>query len=127
MISIQITGLEEINDAFKKAPEFIVECIGQALMNSIAMVETEAKRLTPVDTGLLRSSIGGEQGWSYVEGLTAGVGTNVKYAFFVETGNAKHKVGQSHFMETGAKNATNYIQSEMEKAMEKLANKLVNK
>jgi len=124
MISIRFTGLTDLINNFGKSSEFLESVIGKALKNSIAMVETEAKRLTPVDTGLLRSSIGGTQGYSYVRGLTAGVGTNVKYAIYVNEGSGKHKVGQSHFMEGGVENATSYIEKEFEKAMVELSVKL---
>lgn len=124
MISLKITGLTDLRGRFNKAPDFIEKVIGKALKNSIAMVETEAKRLTPVDTGLLRSSIGGTQGYSYIKGLTAGVGTNVKYAVYVNEGSASHKIGQSHFMEDGVKNATSYIKDEFKKAMITLSEKL---
>lgn len=50
-----------------------------------ARVETEAKRRCPIDTGRLRSSIRTEL--VTVDGqLAAKVGTNVKYAIFVERG-----------------------------------------
>lgn len=126
MISLRLTGLDNLQKNFSRSPELVELVVGQALANSIAMIETEAKRLTPVDTGLLRSSIGGAQGFSYVKGLTAGVGTNVKYAIFVELGNGKHKVGQSHFMEDGAKNAMPYVEREFEKAMVELSEKLTS-
>lgn len=46
-------------------------------------VETEAKRLAPVDTGRLRASVVSE---FRRDGLGATVGTNVQYAAFVEFG-----------------------------------------
>lgn len=127
MIRIRFTGLNELKGRFDHAPAFLEAAVGKALANSIAMVETESKRLTPVDTGLLRSSIGGEQGYSYIRGLTAGVGTNVKYAIYVELDErARHSIGQAHFMEGGAQNAESYIVKEFEGAMIALAEKLAS-
>ena len=127
MVNLRFTGLEDLKNNFRKAPYFLEQVIGRALKKSIAMVETEAKRLTPVDTGLLRSSIGGVQGYSFIRGLTAGVGTNVRYAIYVEEGRGSHRVGQSHFMSGGAKNASPYVEREFEKAMVELSNKLTRK
>lgn len=45
------------------------------------LLESEAKKRAPVDTGRLRSSI-----ISIIEDLTGTVGTNVEYAEFVEFG-----------------------------------------
>ena len=45
------------------------------------LVERDAKKLCPVDTGRLRSSITHE-----IEGMTGYVGTNVEYARAVELG-----------------------------------------
>ena len=126
MISVRFTGLENLEKGFAKTPRFLEAVVKVALKRSIGMVETEAKRLTPVATGLLRSSIGGVQGYSYVRGLTAGVGTNVQYAIYVEgSDRARHSIGQAHFMEQGVENSRKYIKSEFEKAMVLLANKIV--
>lgn len=124
MITVSFTGLEPLIRNFGNSPSLIEKVIGQALGKSIAMVETESKTRTPVDTGLLRSSIGGAMGYSYVKGLTAGVGTNVKYAWAVHEGNGRHKVGERKFMEKGASAATPFITKQMEGAMTKLADEL---
>ncbi len=121
-----MTGLADLQEKFKIAGDaMLIDVIQEALGKSIAMVETAAKRLTPVATGLLRSSIGGEQGFSFVRGLTAGVGTNVKYAIYVEMNDdARHTVGQAHFMEQGYKNSEQFVQAQFQGALEKLAKKL---
>lgn len=124
-LSIKITGLEDLKKWFDKAPDMLFNVIGKALSNSIAMVETESKRRTPVDTGLLQSSIGGQggtQGYSFVRGLTAGVGTNVNYAIYVHEGRGRHKVGERKFMEKGLQASAAYIESEFEKALNNLVN-----
>ncbi len=60
-----------------------------------------------------------------MRGLTAGVGTNVHYAIFVESNEgAKHRVGGAHFMERGGEASMPFIKSQFEKAMENLAGDL---
>lgn len=125
MISIEISGLKKLEKKFKESSDVFRREMNVALGKAIAMVETESKRLTPIDTGLLRSSIGGELGYSFVRGLTAGVGTNVKYAYFVHEGYARHKIGERKFMEKGAEAAQEFIKGEVAAALERLAKQLV--
>jgi len=124
MISISITGLDKLHENFGQGQKFLEQELNRALGRSIAMAGTESQRRTPVDTGLLKSSIGGESGYSFVRGLTAGIGTNVKYAIFVHEGKGSHKVGESHFMEKGLDASKPYIIEQFEKAMGGLAVKL---
>jgi len=122
MIAIQITGLEKLANRMSTAPREVERQLSMALGRGIAMAEGEAKRRTPVDTGYLRSSIGGSGGYSFVRGLIAGVGTNVKYAIYVhENKRAKHRVGEARFMEKGALAAVPFITSEVEKVAGKIA------
>jgi hypothetical protein len=124
MISVTFKGLTELREAFRDAPDALEREIGEALGRSIAMVETESKRRTPVRTGYLRSSIGGQEGFSFVRGLTAGVGTNVKYAIYVHEGHARHAVGERKFMEKGAEASVNFIIEQFQKALEKVVVKI---
>ena len=120
-IQVKVEGLSELRRNFAEAPDQLQRVINKALFDSIAMVETESKRRTPVRTGLLRSSIGGEQGYSFVRGLTAGVGTNVKYAIYVHEGYGKHVIGERKFMEKGVESAKGYIQQRFGEALQDLA------
>jgi hypothetical protein len=125
MLSVTFTGLKEARQFFKKSPQYFEEEIGIAIGRSLAMFGTEMKRRTPVDTGLLRSSIGSESfGYSYVRGLTGGIGTNIRYAVYVNDGNANHVDGQSRFVEAGLEAGTPYFEKEIQKALERLANKI---
>ena len=90
------------------------------------MAETESKRRTPVDTGLLRSSIGGTRGWSWVRGLRASVGTNVEYALKQHEGFYRHKVGERKYMEKGAKAAIPFIKGRFNKAADNVARHLTS-
>lgn len=126
-LTIRFTGLESLSAAFAKAPDIVEECVKVALGLSLAEVEHQAKVRTPVDTGYLQGSIGGEGGYSYIKGLSAGVGTNVVYAGAVEANEkAKHKTGEAHYMEHGAEAATPFIQDTFEGAMVAVAAKLTS-
>lgn len=60
----------------------------KAMDKACLLVENEAKRNCPVDTGWLRQSIKHR-----IEGSTGIVGTNVEYAPYVEYGTGKHALG----------------------------------
>lgn len=62
------------------------EAINRALEICGGKAETYAKMLCPVDTGNLRNSITHEQ----LDEHTEVIGTNVKYAPFVELGTARY-------------------------------------
>lgn len=121
MISLRITGFKELERKFKNAGNVLDREMRTALGKSIAMAEGESKRRTPVDTGLLRSSIGGARGWKWVRGWVASVGTNVRYALFVHEGHARHKIGERKFMEKGLKASVAYIERIIKRAMDNVA------
>ena len=56
----------------------------QIMSRACLMVERDAKKLCPVDTGRLRASITHE-----IDGLTGYVGSNVEYSRAVELGTEK--------------------------------------
>jgi hypothetical protein len=123
--SIKFTGLKEAKSFFAKSPIIFEQEIGVAIGRSLAMFGTEIKKRTPVDTGLLRSSIGSESfGYQYVRGLTGGIGTNIKYAVYVNDGNGKHATGQRQFIEGGLEAGTPFFEQEIMKALERLASKI---
>ena len=125
MLSLRFTGFENLGNKLAKPSKKIENALSLALGRSIAMVETESKRRTPVDTGQLRSSIGGRGGFKFVRGLEAGVGTNVKYAVYVhENLKSRHPIGQAKFMEHGARAAIPFMQKELEKAGQKLVQEI---
>lgn len=64
-------------DFAKKYKEEYVEILTETVQN----IETDAITMAPVDLGILRSSINGE-----VDGLNGVIGTNVKYAPYMEFG-----------------------------------------
>lgn len=62
--------------------------VGRTLARKAVQVEGGAKRLCPVDTGRLRSSITHSLAQDG-KGLLALIGTNVEYAIFVELGTSR--------------------------------------
>lgn len=62
--------------------------VGREVLRRTIRVETAAKRLCPVDTGRLRSSITHEVAVD-LDGLVARIGTNVEYAPYVEFGTSR--------------------------------------
>ncbi len=85
------SNIEEVLEELSKKKKTILKGWGK-------MVETDSKKLCPVDTGRLRNSITYE-----LEGDEAVIiGSNVEYApknEFNET--LKHKTGQAHFLRDG--------------------------
>jgi len=84
---IEIQGLEELQKKLK--PDELLGRSVKDLLNTAALsLEREAKSLSPVDTGRLRSSITHSISGDPIP-LWAKVGTNVEYAEYVEYGTSK--------------------------------------
>jgi len=83
-----IEGGKELAKKFNEISKDVENDIEQALLESALMVERDAKKNAPVDTGRLRASISSrlveESGTPYAE-----VGTNVSYAIIQEFGSSK--------------------------------------
>jgi HK97 gp10 family phage protein len=85
IIDIDFRKIERLQKAMKKAPALIAEELATAVRDLVLLVEAEAKKLCPVDTGKLRASI-----TPVIESWAAGyVGTNTEYAPYVEYGTRK--------------------------------------
>lgn len=89
-LDIDVKGLKETLESLQKTARQ-VSGPGQkaAMRRATLIVARAAKRNAPVDTGRLRSSItpSVQSGRSTVEGV---VGSNVKYAPFMELGTGRH-------------------------------------
>ena len=84
-----IEGLQELNQEFNDLENALTQEIITALMRGGMIIETDAKRRCPVDTGRLRASLTTDV---EREGKTTFVlkgGTNVEYASFVENGTSR--------------------------------------
>lgn len=77
-----ILNLDRLLSKFDNLENLDIEA---TLEKACLLVENDAKRKCPVDTGQLRASITHE-----VEGQTGIVGTNVEYAPYVEYGTGIH-------------------------------------
>ena len=85
MIDIDFRKIERLQTAMKRMPGLITEELGNAVRDLVLLVEAEAKKLCPVDTGKLRASI-----TPVIESWAAGyIGTNTEYAPYVEFGTRK--------------------------------------
>lgn len=89
-VSVEVRGLVETQ---RKLEQTIADLQGDALLDGMRratlLVQRDAKRLAPVDTGRLRASITPEirQRGTTIQGV---VGTNVVYAAAVEMGSRPH-------------------------------------
>jgi HK97 gp10 family phage protein len=89
-VSIQLDKVQKdqlsraINDAIKKAPQEVWD----ELVVTGLEIENDAKRLTPVQTGRLRSSIQNDRD---KRNLSVEIGSNVEYAPAVEFGTVKQR------------------------------------
>jgi len=123
-VSIKITGLSQMIRKFKQAPKILDEEIGKAMSKSIGLIQRNVRMKTPVDTGRLRTSIGGTYGWRWIRQRMAGIGTNVKYALWVEVRKARHPTGTSGYFQKGVKASLTGITKFFELAMRRTAQKL---
>ncbi len=101
-VSVKFEGVKA-KTFFGKLPVHIKQGLNNAIRKSAFIVERESKRIAPVDTGRLRSSI-----FTIIEPLKATVQPRVNYAIFVHEGT--FKMSSRPFMKEGADNARNEIQ-----------------
>ena len=84
-----IEGLQELNQEFNDLENALTQEIITALMRGGMIIETDAKRRCPVDTGRLRASLTTDVEREGKTTFVLKVGTNVEYASFVETGTSR--------------------------------------
>lgn len=85
-ITLKVEGLEELQKALQKFPKEWQKIARQSLGPGMALLETEAKQLAPVDTSRLMTSIGSEIVRGPGSEIIGKVGSNVEYASFQEYG-----------------------------------------
>jgi len=95
-----------------------------AMRNSVLMVERQAKINSPVDTGRLRASITPDVGIGEGNAVEGIVGTNVEYAPWVEFREAKHAVGQSHYLGDAYLQSMQYIREQLGEAVGEILSEL---
>ena len=88
----EITGAQELTEAFKKAPEIVEKVGARAIIKATALLEREVKERTPFGvTGLLRQSIAAQKPYrSGVDNMTGVVSSPLDYAVCVELGTKPH-------------------------------------
>jgi len=123
-ISIKIPNLPKFQAALNKSPQYTEKEIRKAFEESLYQIIRETKPLTPVDTGLLRSSIGqqGSKGIFKIEKMKAIVGTAIKYAVYVHEGT-RYMIGRP-FLETGLKKSESKIKGFFKDAINNVFNKI---
>ena len=84
---IEIVGIDEAIQTFRRINDESANGIQKQIVKSGLIIETNAKKAAPSDTGRLRSSIQTE---IKNNGFTAQVFTDVNYAPFVEYGTRAH-------------------------------------
>ena len=82
----KIKGLDQWFRKTDNKSKELEESVKSLIAETAYKIESDAKKLTPVDTGNLRRSIKTD---IKEDGLTAEIGTNVEYAIYVEFGTSK--------------------------------------
>lgn len=91
-LSLEIQGLKETQAALEKATAALTgPPMLAGMRRATLLVQGAAKCKAPVDTGRLRASITPEV-QTRADGVVGIVGSNVKYAPFVELGTRRHFV-----------------------------------
>jgi len=102
-ISIRIDNIDEIERFLESRPKRTREELNRAVEKTALLVEGEAARRTPVDTGHLKTSIRSK---TFKDKLAGEVFTAVRYAIPVhENLRARHRVGEAKYLERAAKHS----------------------
>ena len=103
-VEIEVKNAENVIKKLSRLPPDAKQAMSRGLVIAGHLVEADAKRLCPVDTGRLRSSITTEKiDWDEVH-----IGTNVVYGPYIEYGTGPHDIvpvfaKALHFNKTFAK------------------------
>lgn len=109
-IKVEVEGGKELARKFAEISQKATNVVEKALVKGGLMVERDAKRLCPADTGRLRASISHRLTGAGTKNPVVEVGTNVEYAPYVEFGTRPHypppgalrRWAQLHGMKPGA-------------------------
>jgi hypothetical protein len=135
-LTITYSGLKEAMQGLSAMAEKMPEAIGQAIYEEAETIMTEAKELTPVDTGALRASGHVEKPEISCSTVTvelgfggqAGGGKEIGYAFYVhENLEAHHTVGQAKFLETPLTDRQEDIQERIAKTIGEIAQETIGR
>jgi HK97 gp10 family phage protein len=117
-IAIKLDGADKLSKALIGIPAEFRSVFGKVLSKAAMLISREAKILTPVDTGRLRSSI-----FVVNRSLQSEISTNTNYAVYVHEGT--QYMSARPFMKQGAENASSNIQSVVEDEISNSLNKMI--
>jgi HK97 gp10 family phage protein len=80
-VSLDVDGIEEFQRAMSKLDSGMQRHVHQYLASLAAEIKAEARRLVPVRTGYLKSTI-----YARIQEWVAQIGADAAYALFVELG-----------------------------------------
>ena len=83
MFTIQINGIDKLQDAFAQASDDLVEQVQEAIAEASQQIVELAKDNCPVKTGRLRDSIAAEIS---DDGMSSTITADVPYAPYIEYG-----------------------------------------
>lgn len=116
-MGVTIKGLSGLTAKLNKLDPITRAAMSIGVQKAGLLVEGDAKLITPVDTGALRSSIN-TGGSSTATSATATVGTNLEYAPYQEFGTSKMSAQPflQPSLQKNKKNATKIVLTEIRNA-----------
>lgn len=111
-ISIKIENIDEINRFLKSRPVRMREELNRAVKKSVLSVERQTKINSPVDTGLMRTSVNSR---TYRSEIAGEVIAGVRYAIYVHEGT--YKMRARPYMNEAAKNSLSIIKDNFDHAI----------
>ena len=90
-ITVAIIGGDQLKALLERKQKEVDAELKKAVTSSCLLVEKDAKKLCPVDTGRLRSSITHEVLEVTKSNFGGRVGTNVEYAPYIEFGTKRNR------------------------------------
>lgn len=99
-VEFKVSGLEQLEALIKEKMQEVQPKVSRLMTEVGTKWELEAKKRVPVDTGLLRNTILKDTGWDK-DGPYVAVGSNQKYAKFVEFGTEHIAGGRVMALGTG--------------------------
>jgi hypothetical protein len=120
IIEISVAGMEQAERAIARLIRRLPEVAQRAMREEAEIEMTEAKKRTPVDTGVLRDSGKVEQYGEFGVRWSFG-GAAMAYAVYVhENLDVYHPVGQAKFLESVLMESTPYLPARIGRRMQRL-------
>lgn len=118
MSGAQLLGALALQQTFESLAD--ADNYDASLSRITLQIERDAKRNAPVDTGNLRASLSSEVRREGADKIAGYVGTNVKYAPFVEMGTSR--MGAQPFLRPAVEENRETIEDELGATIEELSN-----